>query len=43
MTRLFARWPLPVAVVLALLLQGALAAPCAAHGWKTHVSKTKTV
>ena len=28
MTRLFARWPLPVAVVLALLLQGALAAPC---------------
>ena len=26
-----------------LLLQGALAAPCAAHGWKTHVSKTKTV
>ena len=43
MTRLFARWPLPVAVVLALLLQGALAAPCAAHGWKGHISKTKTV
>ena len=43
MTRLFARWPLPVAVVLALLLQGALAAPCAAHGWNGHISKTKTV
>ena len=43
MTRRLARWPLPVAVVLALLLQAVLAAPCAAHGWKTHVSKTKTV
>ena len=43
MTRLFAHWPLPVAVVLASCSKALSPHLAAAHGWNGHISKTKTV